>query len=57
MSDIKDIMGVARAPVGAAAVVAQIEAATLPDRGRQPRPRAPARPAGMSREAFALLDG
>ena len=57
MSDARDVLGVPRGPTGAAAVVAKIEAATAGDRGRAPRPRAPARPAGMSREAFALLDG
>jgi len=67
MSDVKDILGVGRGGAGASAsalppssiaasaVPAAASAAALGN--RQPREVRPPRPAGMSREAYALLDG
>lgn len=67
MSDVKDILGVGRsgagppalppgsASIAAAAAPAAAAAAALGN--RQPREVRPPRPAGMSREAYALLEG
>ena len=67
MSDVKDILGVGRAGGGAgppalppssiAAAAAPAAAAAAALGNRQPREVRPPRPAGMSREAYALLDG
>jgi hypothetical protein len=69
MSDVKDILGVARGGGGAApalppgstssiaAAAAPAAAAAAALGNRQPREVRPPRPAGMSREAYALLDG
>ena len=68
MSDVKDILGVGRGggappalPPGAAssiaAAAAPAAAAAAALGNRQPREVRPPRPAGMSREAYALLDG
>ena len=69
MSDVKDILGVARGGGGAAPALppgstssiataaAPAAAAAAALGNRQPREVRPPRPAGMSREAYALLDG
>lgn len=67
MSDVKDILGVGRGGGGAgppalppssiAAAAAPAAAAAAALGNRQPREVRPPRPAGMSREAYALLDG
>lgn len=65
MSDVKDILGVGRGggappalpPSSIAAAAAPAAAAAAALGNRQPREVRPPRPAGMSREAYALLDG